>query len=54
MQKKRLCKKTQRFMPFAKHTPRSRRKNTALLCTQTSTRVSQPKKKKNSTEDNKI
>ena len=31
-------------MPFAKHTPRSWRKNTALLCTQTSTRVSQPKK----------
>ena len=34
-------------MPFAKHTPRSRRKNTAFLCTQSSTRVSQPKKKKN-------
>ena len=34
-------------MPFAKHTPRSPRKNTALLSTQTSTRVSQPKKKKN-------
>ena len=48
-----LCKKTHRFMPFAKHTPRSRRKNTAFLCTQSSTRVSQPKKKK-STEDNKI
>ena len=41
-------------MPFAKHTPRSRHKNTALLCTQTSTRVSQPKKKKKSTKDNKI
>ena len=41
-------------MPFAKHNPRSRRKKTALLCNQTSTRVSPKKKKKKNQPDNTI